>query len=324
VQRRDFIAALGGAAVWSTSSRAQQPAKPIVGFLGIGTPDWVMKAVRTGLEEGGYVEGRNVTLAIRSAEGQFDRLPALASELVSSQVAVILATGSPVPARVAKAATVTIPIVFAYGGDPVADGLVDSLSHPGGNVTGATFIGAALVGKRLELLRQLVPQAIDIALLVNPNGTLAERQIADARAATAKLGQRLHVLNTTTLAELDAAFAAMKERKVGAFISSTDPFFGFIGRDHMLALAKSYGMPAIYNGSAEPKAGGLAGYGPSLPDTWRQAAVYVTRILKGTKPADLPVMQPTKFELIVNMKAARELGLTISPTLLSLADEVIE
>ena len=324
MQRRDFIAALGGAAAWSTSSWAQQPAKPVVGFLGIGTPDWVMKAVRAGLEEGGYVEGRNFTFAIRSAEGQFDRLPALASELVNTHVAVIFATGSPVPARAAKAATATIPIVFAYGGDPVADGLVASLNQPGGNVTGATFIGAALMGKRMELLRELVPQAIDIALLVNPKGTLAERQIADARAAAAKLGQRLHLLNTTTLAELDAAFKAMKEKKVGAFITSTDPFFGFIGRDRMLDLARSYGVPAIYNGSAEPRAGGLSGYGPDLPDTWRQAAVYVTRILKGTHPADLPVMRPTKFEFVVNMKAARELGLTISPTLLSLADEVIE
>jgi putative tryptophan/tyrosine transport system substrate-binding protein len=325
MRRREIFALAGGAILARTvSAQAQATVAPVVGFLAIGTPDWVMKATRAGLEEGGYTDGRNVTLMIRSAEGQFDRLPALASELVGSQVAVIFATGSPVPARAAKAATATIPIVFAYGGDPVADGLVNSLNQPGGNVTGATFIGSALVGKRMELLRQLVPQAVDIAMLVNPKGTLAERQIADARAAADKLGQRLQLLNTTTPAELDAAFAAMKDMKAGAFITSTDPFFGFIGRERMLALAKEYKMPAIFNGSAEPIAGGLAGYGPSLPDTWRQAAVYVTRIPKGAKPAELPVMQPTKFEFVINLKTARELGLTLSPTVLSLADEVIE
>lgn len=325
MRRRDFITLAGGTILGrAVAAQAQTTPLPVVGFLAIGTPDWVMNAIRAGLEEGGYIEGRNLTLMIRSAEGQFDRLPALASELVSSQVTVIFATGSPVPARAAKAATTTIPIVFAYGGDPVADGLVESLNQPGGNVTGATFIGSVLVGKRMDLLRQLAPQVTDVAMLVNPKGTLAERQIADAKIAVEKLGQRLHVLNTTTLAELDAAFAAMKETKVGAFVTSTDPFFGFIGRDRMLALAKQYGMPAIYNGSAEPGAGGLAGYGPDLPDTWRQAAVYVTRILKGAKPQDLPVIQPTKFEFVINLKTAKELGLTISPTLLSLADAVIE
>lgn len=324
MKRREFLTLAGGAVLAPAISAQAQSAAPIVGFLAIGTPDWVMKATRAGLEEGGYTDGRNVTLMIRSAEGQFDRLPELAAELVGSQVAVIFATGSPVPARAAKAATSTIPIVFAYGGDPVADGLVNSLNQPGANVTGATFIGSALVGKRMELLRQLVPQAVDIAMLVNPQGTLAEKQIADARAAAEKLGQRLHLLTTTSPAELDAAFAAMKEMKAGAFITSTDPFFGFIGRERMLALAKEYRMPAIFNGSAEPIAGGLAGYGPNLPDTWRQAAVYVTRILKGAKPGELPVMQPTKFEFVINLKTAKELGLTLSPTVLSLADEVIE
>ncbi len=324
MKRREFIAAIGALAAWPRAARTQTASLPVVGLLTLARADWIMNAIRAGLDEGGYVEERGFTFMIRSADGQFDRLPMLASELVNSQVAVILATGSPVPARTARAATTTIPIVFAYGGDPVADGLVESLNRPGGNVTGATFIGSSLIAKRMELLRQIVPQANDVALLVNPNGTLAERQIADATAAAARLGQRLHVLKTSTVAELDLAFAAMRELKVDAFIASTDPFFGFVGRDRLVSLAQLYRIPAMYNARIESGAGGLASYGPDLGDTWRQAGVYAARILKGAKPQDLPVMQPTRFELVINLKAARELGLTVPPALLSLADDVIE
>lgn len=287
-------------------------------------PDWAMNAIRAGLDEAGFVEGRNLAIAVRSAEGQFDRLPALAADLVERKVRVILATGSPVPARTAKAATSRIPIVFAYGGDPIVDGLVDSLNQPGGNVTGATFIGSELLAKRMELLRQIVPQATDVALLVNPKGTLAERQVRDGTAAAQTLGQRLHILNTSTESDIDAAFATMSQLKIGAFIVSTDPFFGFIGRDRLVMQAQSYKIPGIYNGRDELGAGGLVSYGPRLPDTWQQAGLYVGRILHGEKPSDLPVMRPTRFEMIINLTTAKELKLTIPPTLLGLADEVIE
>jgi ABC-type uncharacterized transport system substrate-binding protein len=312
--------------VWPLAVGAQHAGPmPVIGLLTpANLPDWAMNAIRTGLDEVGFVEGRNFTMMVRSAEGQFDRLPALAADLVKSQVNVILATGSPVPARTAKAATTKIPIVFAYGGDPIADGLVDSLNQPGGNVTGATFIGSALLAKRMEVLREIVPNVTDVALLVNPEGTLAERQIRDGTAAAQALGQRLHVLNTSTESDIDAAFATMSQLKIGAFIVSTDPFFGFVGRDRLVMQAQSYKIPGIYNGRGEIGAGGLVSYGPNLSDTWRQAGLYVGRILQGEKPSDLPVMQPTKFEMIINLKTARELELTIPPTLLGLADEVIE
>jgi putative ABC transport system substrate-binding protein len=323
--RREFLTLLGGAVVaWPLAARAQQ-ATQVVGLLtAINLPDWATNAIRAGLGETGYAEGRNLAIIARSAEGHFDRLPALAADLVNRNVAVILATSSPVPARAAKAATSTIPIVFAYGGDPVADGLVDSLNRPGGNVTGATFIGVALIAKRMEMLHQLVPEVRDVALLVNPRGTLAEQQIAEARAAAQNLGQNLHVINTTSEAELDAAFVNMIQLKLGAFVVSTDPFFGFFARDRLAALSRRYKIPGMYNGSDEIVSGGLISYGPTKADTWRQAAIYVGRILKGEKPPDLPVMQPAKFEMVINLKTARELGLTIPPTLLGLADEVIE
>jgi putative tryptophan/tyrosine transport system substrate-binding protein len=323
MRRRTFIAALSGAALSPLAAPAEQrPAA--MGLLLLANSAWVTDAIRAGLAEAGFAEGRNLTIILRSADGQFDRLPALAADLVQNQVDVILASGSPVPTRAAKAVTTKIPIVFAYGGDPVADGLVDSLNQPGANVTGVTFIGAALLAKRMELLREIVPQATDVALLVNPKGTLAERQIRDATAAAATLGQHLHILNTSTVADIDVAFEAMVQSKIGAFIVSTDPFFGFVGRDHLVSQALRYKIPGIYNAREEAGIGGLVSYGPSLPDTWRQAGVYVGRILKGEKPADLPVMQPTKFELVINLKTAKELGLTVEPTLLGRANEVIE
>lgn len=325
MRRRELLGILGGAAAWPVVARAQQPRMPVIGLLTpANLPDWAANGIRAGLGEAGYVEGRNLTIILRSAEGQFERLPALVSDLLKSQVAVILATGSPVPARVAKAATTAIPIVFAYGGDPVVDGLVESFSRPGGNVTGATFIGTTLLAKRIELLRELMPQITDVALLVNPEGTLAERQISDAKTAAQKLGLRIHVVNMSQESEIETAFATMSQLKIEAFIVSTDPFFGFIGRDRLATLALRYRIPAIYNAREEPAAGGLVSYGPNRTDTWRQAALYVGRILKGEKPSDLPVMQPTNFETVINLKTAKELGITVPPTLLGLADQVIE
>lgn len=236
----------------------------------------------------------------------------------------IFATGSPVPARSAKAATSTIPIVFAYGGDPVADGLVASFNRPGGNVTGATFIGTALTTKRMGLVREILPQVSDVALLVNPKGTLAEFQINEAKAAARATGLTLHVVNAGSVDEFDEAFATMDRLKVGAFLISTDPLFGLDGRNLHIAKELRYGIPAICVGRPDAASGGLFSYGPDLSDAWRQVAVYVGRILKGEKPSELPVMQPTRFELVINLKTAKALGLTVPPSLLATADEVIE
>ncbi len=323
MKRRDFIALIGMSAVWPAVAPAQQ--QPRLGILTSGEiADWAIDGFRAGLKDGGYVEGRNLIVVYRSAENQFDRLPALAAELVNSQVSVIFATGSPVPARTAKAATPTIPIVFAYGGDPVGDGLVESFNRPGGNVTGATFIGTALMAKRMELLREILPQVSDVALLVNPKGTLADVQTREATAAAQALRLTLHVINTISENEFDEAFATMSRLKVGAFLVSTDPLFGFNGRGLHITTGLRHGIPAICIGRGDVEAGGLFSYGANLADTWRQAGVYVGRILKGEKPSELPVVQPTKFELLINLKTAKQLGIDISPTLLARADEVIE
>jgi putative tryptophan/tyrosine transport system substrate-binding protein len=323
MKRREFIALIGVLAASPAVAQAQR--QPTLGLLSSGElADWAINPFRAGLEEGGYVEGRNLTVIYRSAGGQFDRLPALAAELVKSQVSIIFATGSPVPARAAKAATPTIPIVFAYGGDPVGDGLVESFNRPGGNVTGATFIGTALTAKRMELLREILPQVSDVALLVNPKGTLADVQIKEAKAAAQALGLALHIINAISESEFDEAFATMSRLKVGAFFPSTDPLFGLNGRGLHITMAYRYGIPAICNGRVDAVAGGLVSYGPDLADTWRQAGIYVGRILKGEKPSELPVVQPTKFELVINLKVAKALGIQLSPTLLARADEVIE
>jgi putative ABC transport system substrate-binding protein len=320
MRRREFIALISMSAAWPAVAQSQQ--WPTLGLLSSSEmADYAIKPFRAALAEGGFVEGRNLTVIYRSAEGQFDRLPALAEELAKSQVSVIFATGSPVPARSAKAATTTIPIVFAYGGDPVRDGLVASFNRPGGNVTGATFIGTALTSKRLGLLREILPQVSDVALLVNPKGTLAEAQIDEAKVAAQALGLVLHVVNAASESEFDEAFATMSRLKVGAFLPSVDPLFGLNGRGLHITIANRYGIPAICNSRVE---GGLVSYGPDLSDTWRQAGVYVGRILKGEKPSDLPVVQPTKFDLVINLKAAKQLGIDIPPTLLVRADEVIE
>jgi putative ABC transport system substrate-binding protein len=323
MKRRNFIALIGLSAAWPAIARAEQ--QPTLGLLSSSEmADWAIKPFRAGLEEGGYVEGRNLTVIYRSAENQFDRLPALAGELVKSQVSVIFATGSPVPARAAKTATSTIPIVFAYGGDPVSDGLVASLNRPGGNVTGATFIGTALTSKKLGLLREILPQVSNVALLVNPKGTLAEVQINEAKTAANVLGLNLSIVTAISESEFDEAVATMSRLKVGAFLTSTDPLFGFNGRGLHVKKGLLQGIPAICVGREDVAAGGLFSYGPNLSDTWRQAGVYVGRVLKGEKPSDLPIVQPTKFELVISLKTARQLGIDISPTLLARADEVIE
>jgi putative ABC transport system substrate-binding protein len=323
MRRREFIAVISMSAAWPAMAQSQH--RPTLGILSSNElADYAIKPFRAALEEGGFVESRNLTVIYHSAEGQFDRLPALADDLAKRQVSVIFATGSPVPARAAKAATTTIPIVFAYGGDPVRDGLVASFNRPGGNVTGATFIGTALTSKRMGLLREILPQVSDVALLVNPKGTLAEAQIDEAKVAAQALGLALHVVNATNEKEFDEAFATMSRLKVGAFLPSTDPLFGLSGRGLHITMAYRYGIPAICNSRVDTVAGGLASYGPDLPDTWRQAGAYVGRILRGEKPSELPVVQPIKFELVVNLKAAKQLGIDISPTLLARADEVIE
>jgi putative ABC transport system substrate-binding protein len=281
------------------------------------------KSVQKGFDEGGYAEGRNLAIIYRSADGEFDRLSMLAADLVDRKVSVILAIGGPVPARAAKVATGKIPIVFAYGGDPVSDGLVASLNRPGGNVTGITFIGTALTSKKLELLREIAPEVTDYGLLVNPAGTLADTQVKDMKEAVQKLGLRLHVANVSSQGEIDAAFAAISQRKVGALVVGTDPIFAS-SRGQLIALTARYKIPAIYNIREYAEIGGLMSYGGSLTDAWRQAAVYVSRILKGEKPADLPVIQPTKFELTINLKTAKALGLNVPPQLLARADNVIE
>jgi putative ABC transport system substrate-binding protein len=263
MRRRDFLSVLGSAAAsWPLVARAQQPAMPTVGVLSATKlEDWAISAIRKGLDDAGYAEGRNLTIIYRSADGQFDRLGALAADLISSQVSVILATGSPVPARVAKAATTRIPIVFAYGGDPVADGLVASFNRPGGNVTGATFMGSALTAKRMELLREIAPQINDVALLVNPKGTLAEGQIKDAKAAAPILGLRLHVINGSSKIEIDEAFATMSRLKVDALLVSIDPLYGFLGTEPLVALASRYKIPAVYGPRTYVEVGGLMSYG---------------------------------------------------------------
>jgi len=323
MNRRELIALLGLSAARPGVAFAQQ--RPTLGMLSSsGLPEWASKPFWAGLAEAGFVEGRNLTVMALSAENLLDRLPALASELVKNQVSIIFTTGSPVPARAAKAATTTIPIVFAYGGDPVSDGLVASINRPEGNVTGATFIGTALTSKRMELLREINPQIAEVALLVNPRGTLAEVQIRDSKAAAQALGVTLRVFNASSESEIDDAFEEMSRLKVSASMVGIDPLFGFGRQPRWVQSASRYGIPTIYGQREDPVAGGLVSYGPNLSDTWRQAGIYVGRILKGEKPSQLPIVQPTKFELVINLRTAKQLGIDVSPALLARADEVIE
>ena len=324
MRRREFITMLGGAAAWPLAARAQQGAMPVVGFLNNLSPDGYadrLRAFRQGLKEAGYIEGENVAIEYRWAENQMERLPALAAELVRRQVAVIATAGPAVFA--AKAATTTIPVVFMAAEDPVRLGLVANLARPGGNLTGINFFGGELTAKRLELLRELVPQATRVALLVNPNGPVAESTSRDIEPAARAMGLQIQVLSARTSGEIIAAFDTfVRVRPNGLFIAP-DPFFT-TRRVQLVQLATRHAVPATYVGREFTDIGGLMSYGASLTDTWRQVGIYAGRILRGAKPADLPVVQSTKFELVINTETARMLGLTVPPSLLSVADEVIE
>jgi len=325
MKRRAFIGFLGAAAAWPANTWAQQRGLPLIGVLHSATfGDDQRHAVQAGLGELGYVEGRDYAMLIRAAENKSDQLPSLVADLISAKVSVILAIGGPVPARTAKAATSEIPIVFAYGGDPVRDGLVASLNRPGGNATGVTFIATTVSAKRLELLRELVPGIRNVAMLVNPKSTLAELEVRDVEVATRILGQQLQVVNASNADEIDAAFAAIAQMNADAVMIGTDPSFGFIYRNQLVSLAARNRIPTMFPTGLDIAAGGLISYGANLLTSWQQSGVYVGRILKGEKPADLPVIQPTRFELVINLKTAKALGIQVSPELLARADEVIE
>jgi len=326
VKRREFITLLGGAAAWPLAAHAQQPAMPLVGWLGSASPSPYagrVAAFRQGLSEAGYVEGRNVAIEFRWAEGQYDRLPALAAELVGRRVTVIVTSGGTVSAHSVKAATTTIPIVFAAGDDPVKTGLVTSLNRPGGNITGVFFFSAVLRTKRLELLHEMVPKSTVIGLLMNPNNLNGESEATDLLLAARALGRQFNVLRARNESEIDAAFTAILEQRIGAILIGTDPFFN-TRRHQLTALAARHAIPAIYPLREFVAVGGLMSYGTSNIEEYRHVGIYVGEILKGAKPADLPVVQPTKFELVINLTTAKVLGLTVPPTLLATADEVIE
>jgi putative ABC transport system substrate-binding protein len=328
VKRREFIRLLAGAAaVWPFAVRAQQPAVPMVGFLNPTSLDanvGRLRAFSQGLKETGYVEGENVAIEYRWAENQLDRLPALAADLVRRRVAVIAASGGMPSILAAKAATTTIPIVFIVNEDPVRLGLVVSLARPSGNLTGINIFNAELTAKRLGLLRELVPAATRVAVLVNPaNAAIAETTLREVEPAARAMGLQIQVLNAGTSSEINSAFATFVRGRPDALFVGTDPFFTS-RRVQLAQLAAHNSVPAAYSTRESAEVGGLMSYGTSFPDSYRQVGVYAGRILKGTKPADLPVIQSTKFELIINAETARMLGLTVPQSLLALADEVIE
>jgi putative tryptophan/tyrosine transport system substrate-binding protein len=327
MRRREFITLLGGiAAAWPVIARAQQSAMPVIGFLHSGSPDVFAQQLvwfRQGLKERGYVEGQNAAIEYRWAEGQFDRLPALAADLVSRRVAVVAAMGGNLSALAAKAATATIPIVFLTGSDPVKTGLVASLNRPEANVTGISWLVEELGSKELGLLHELTPNATTVGLLINQNNPSAQRQIANAQEAARGLGLQLLVLNATTVGEIDKCFEAFVEHRAGALLIGADPFFGNRVAQ-LVALAARHRIPTMYFGRGFTEAGGLMSYGASQMDAWRQVGVYIARILKGAKPAELPAMQSTKFEFVINFKTANSLGLDVPPGLSARADEVIE
>ena len=326
LQRREFIAGLGCATAWPVVARAQQSTEPVIGFLSSVSPGSLAKnlaAFRQGLNERGYAEGQNAAVEYRWAEGRFDHLPMLAAELVQRNVAVIFASGGPPSALAAKAATTTIPIVFILASDPIKLGLVTSLNHPGGNATGVGLFAVAVEPKKLEILHELVPKAKKIGVLINPRNPNAQTILTELQTAAAALGLQIYVVNAAAGAEFGAVFPTLVQQKAEALIVAADPFFND-QRETLVALAAQHALPAIYEWREFAMAGGLASYGTILSDAYRQAGVYTGRILKGEKPANLPVVQPTKFELVINVKSAKALGLDIPQTLLVNADEIIE
>jgi putative ABC transport system substrate-binding protein len=328
VKRRTFITLLGGAAAgWPLAARAQQPAMPVVGFLNsssLDTYSHLLRAFHQGLKDNGYVEGENVTIDYRWADGQLDRLPALADELARRQVATIVATGGGHSALAAQAATSTIPIVFVVGEDPVRLGLVASIARPGGNMTGINFFVYELAAKRLALLRELVPAATRLTVLVNPaNAAHTEATLKDVEMAARAIGLQIEIVNASTSREIDGAFAGLARERTDALFVLPDPFF-IMRRVQIVQLAARHAIPATYPVRDFAELGGLMSYGTNTVDAWRQAGVYTGRILKGAKPADLPVVQSSKFELVINAQTARMLGITVPPSLLAIADEVIE
>jgi putative ABC transport system substrate-binding protein len=324
MRRREFITLLGAAAAWPLAARAQQ--KPTIGFLNSGSanayPDRII-AFHQGLRQLGYVEGENVAVDYRWALGEYERLPALAAELVERRVSVLIATGGEPAALAAKSATSTIPIVFAIGGDPIKLGLVASYNRPGGNATGANILAAEMDGKRLGLLHELIPNAARVGLLLNPNFPAYPTQLNELQRAATIIGLQVEVLRANTDGEIDAAFEIAFRKRVGALILAASPFFD-TRRDKLVALAMGHALPTVYHFREFAVAGGLMSYGVSIPHIYRQVGVYAGRILSGENPANLPVQQPTTFELVVNLKTAKTLGIEVPPTLLARADEVIE
>ena len=323
MRRRDFIRGIAGsAAAWPRAARAQQPAIPVVGFLSSLSLSFA-PAFRQGLKETEYIEGQNLAIEYRSADGQYDRLPRLAADLVDRKVAVILAAGGTDPAKAAKAATATIPIVFVSAADPVNAGIVASLNRPGGNVTGVSLLGSELEAKRLGLLHEIVPGTAAIGVLVNPKYPDADLELRELQEAASAIGRQINVVRASADSEIDTAFATVAQQGAAALLVAQDPFFGG-RRIQLVTLAARYKLPAIYYQREFAEIGGLMSYGTDFARQYRQAGIYVGKILKGTKPADLPVLQPTKFELVINVKTARALGLTIPPGVFSIADDVIE
>jgi putative tryptophan/tyrosine transport system substrate-binding protein len=324
IRRREFIITLGSMTVaWTGAARAQYPIVGVVSSRSLPDSAMSVAAFRRGLADSGYVDGRNLEIIFRWAEGHYDRLPALAADLARRQVAVILATGGNPPALAAKAASATIPVVFIIGSDPVEVGLVASLNHPGGNITGVSLFTSLLVAKRLELLREMVPTATTLAFLVNPSNSNAEPDTKVAHTAARELARQLMVLHAATEDDIDAAFATLARDRVGALVVNTDAFF-LTRREQFATLAARHAIPTIHDFKEYTVAGGLASYGINLASAYHQAGVYVARILRGEKPADLPVVQPTKLDLVINLKTAKALGLDVPATLLARADKVIE